>query len=124
MAGRVGWYALPGGTPFYGTVPAGQPVIPAPYAALPVQVDDRPTRTASKQTWQEFASRLGVDTVGLTKNGLIAAVDDVVQAGDRGPQRRAGGAFVDEHPSEHVEGVEGDVVPGSPPDTESEAHEG
>lgn len=122
MVGRVGWFALPGGTPFYGTVPAGQPEIPSPDTTT--AVDDRPTRTASKQTWQEFASRLGVNTVGLTKDGLIAAVDDLIEPCDRSAEDGAWGAFIDEHPSEHAERVEGDVVPGSPPSIESDPHEG
>lgn len=84
----VGWYELPrSGQPFYGTIPDGVRVLvkpPAPVA--PSGGVDLPPKKASKDTWVTAALNLGLEPGGLTKDEVVALVEEFVEAAeDQGP---------------------------------------
>lgn len=76
----TGWQRLPGsGQPYYGTLRPGAEEISAPEVVSDL---GQPGKNAGKPVWVAYAHTLGIDTAGLTKAQIVAAVEELVEAGE------------------------------------------
>ncbi len=102
---RVGWYLLQDGLYFHGTLPEGAVEVDPPAVGLP----DRPSPSASKAVWVDYASTVGVDVTALSKAAIVAAVDEFIDAGNSSSQVRSD-VTVDESDPDASQVVDSHVV--------------
>lgn len=70
---RTGAVATPRRKPTTKTPKATAPAPEVTAEVEPTESENRPPRSASLDTWRQFAEKVGVKTKGLSKQDLIAA---------------------------------------------------
>lgn len=80
-----GWKRLPSGLAYFGTIRDGDTVLDGPPApAGPSGGVELPAKNAKKDVWVHAALNLGLEPGGLTKDEVIALVEEHVQASEDG----------------------------------------